>query len=121
MFLGEASAASTQPGLKVVEVLDVSGAVEGFFVDGVDFCRRVSRQVLHVLFLGFLASSSSFPPLADGASVCVLVNVSAAALAGLPRPGDTTRVPDQDPVVVAVRAGLTRQVPCKERASASAA
>jgi hypothetical protein len=114
VFLGEASAAGAQPGLKVVEVLDVSGAVEGFCVDGVDFRRRVSRQVLHVLFLGFLASSSSFPPLADGASVRVLVNVSAAALAGLSWPGDTTRVSDQDPVVVAVRAGLTRQVPCKE-------
>ena len=124
MLLGEASAAGAQPGLEVVEVLDVSWAVEGVLGDWVcggvwavdEFCRGLCGGG-GFLCLGVSAFSLTFPSSADLAPVGVRVDVAAATSTDFPRAGDSSRVPHPDPVVVPVSAASATLIPRQVRAA----
>ena len=112
-----------------MEVLDVSGAVEGVLGDGVygggwpvdKFCRRGRGWGSSLRFLclgGFSVCSCLLSSGAELAPVGVCVDVAAAAFADFPWAGDTSRVSYTAPVVVAVGAGSATLIPRQVRAAA---
>lgn len=83
-----------------MEVLDVSGAVEGVLGDWVDGGCGAVDELCRGLFggggflcLGGSELSFTFPSVADFAPVGVRVDVASASAADFPRAGDSSRVP----------------------------
>jgi len=131
VFLGEASAAGAQPGLEVVEVLDISWTVEGVLrdwvaggvraVDELYRSRRCRYGSLRFLCLGGSTFSLTFPSSANLAPIGVRVDVAAAAFADFPRAGDSSGVSHAEPVVVPVSATAAPLIPRQVRAATHAA
>ena len=108
-----------------MEVLDVSGTVEGFLGDWLcgggrsvdEFGSRLCGGE-GFLCLGGSAFSCAFPSSANFAPVGVRVDVSSAAFADFPRAGDSAGVSPADPVVVTVSATVAPVIPRQPGASA---